>query len=240
MWPDFWMETTGKKRRIRQVPPEALRKKNPASQAAQLLELHVSSQRGRNVLRRACSARLQRQVRESPRAQLSRARDSGGTATRRNRLAGGFRASEANYSRGHGAAGSPVHERPGAFQGRESFRGKRSQVLLRRDHQGIERHAAGRPSYGRGSVGDGYEPGAVPARLPNRCRDVLTASYPMNRAFLIIFIPAILVVTGYILVLRSMGLAPGYPRLVVALAVFLAAVYWLSRRKAGSGAKDKP
>jgi len=62
----------------------------------------------------------------------------------------------------------------------------------------------------------------------------------MNRAFLIIFIPAILVVTGYILVLRSMGLAPGYPRLVVALAVFLAAVYWLSRRKAGSGAKDKP
>jgi uncharacterized membrane protein len=59
----------------------------------------------------------------------------------------------------------------------------------------------------------------------------------MNRAFLIIFIPSILVVTGYILVLRAMGLAPGYPRLILAVAIVLAAVYWLSRRKTDSGAK---
>jgi uncharacterized membrane protein len=61
----------------------------------------------------------------------------------------------------------------------------------------------------------------------------------MNRAFLIIFIPAILVVIGYILVLRSMGIAPGYLRLIILGAVFLAAVYWLSRRKAASGAKSR-
>jgi hypothetical protein len=54
----------------------------------------------------------------------------------------------------------------------------------------------------------------------------------MNRAFLIIFIPALLVALGYILVLRFMGIAPGYPRLVIALVIFLGAIYWLSRRKA--------
>ncbi len=62
----------------------------------------------------------------------------------------------------------------------------------------------------------------------------------MNRAFLIIFIPAILVGIGYILVLRAMGLAPGYPRLIVAVVLVLAAICLLSRRKAGSGAKGKP
>ena len=60
----------------------------------------------------------------------------------------------------------------------------------------------------------------------------------MNRAFLIILIPALLVAAGYIIVLRAMGFAPGYPRLVLALLLLLAAVYWLSRRmarKADSG-----
>jgi ABC-type glycerol-3-phosphate transport system permease component len=59
----------------------------------------------------------------------------------------------------------------------------------------------------------------------------------MNRAFLIIFIPAILVVIGYILVLRAMGLAIGYPRLILALAIVLVAVYWLLRKRVGRGAK---
>jgi ABC-type glycerol-3-phosphate transport system permease component len=59
----------------------------------------------------------------------------------------------------------------------------------------------------------------------------------MNRAFLIIFIPAILVVIGYILVLRAMGLATGYPRLILAVAIVLGAVYWLARWRAGRGAK---
>jgi hypothetical protein len=60
----------------------------------------------------------------------------------------------------------------------------------------------------------------------------------MNRAFLIIMIPALLVAVGYIVVLRYMGIAPGYPRLVMAVVVFFGLIYWLSRRsgsKAGSG-----
>jgi ABC-type uncharacterized transport system YnjBCD permease subunit len=52
----------------------------------------------------------------------------------------------------------------------------------------------------------------------------------MNRAFLIILIPALLVAVGYIVVLRFMGIAPGYPRLVAAMVVFFGMIYWLSRR----------
>ena len=49
----------------------------------------------------------------------------------------------------------------------------------------------------------------------------------MNRAFYIIFVPVLLVMLGYIAVFRSMGLSPGYPRLVVAVLLFAAAVLWL-------------
>jgi hypothetical protein len=52
----------------------------------------------------------------------------------------------------------------------------------------------------------------------------------MNRSLFIIMIPALLVAAGYIVVLRYMGLAPGYPRLVMAMALFFGAIYWLSRR----------
>ena len=52
----------------------------------------------------------------------------------------------------------------------------------------------------------------------------------MNRAFLIIMIPALLVAAGYILVLRTMGIAPGYPRLVIAMIFFFGTIYWFSRR----------
>jgi len=57
----------------------------------------------------------------------------------------------------------------------------------------------------------------------------------MNRAFLIIIIPALLVAMGYVVVLRFMGIAPGYPRLVIAMVIFFGAIYWLSRRKAQGG-----
>ena len=60
----------------------------------------------------------------------------------------------------------------------------------------------------------------------------------MNRAFYIIFVPVLLVMMGYIAVFRSMGLSPGYPRLVVAVLLFAAAVWWLGRlvaRKTSSG-----
>jgi hypothetical protein len=52
----------------------------------------------------------------------------------------------------------------------------------------------------------------------------------MNRSFFIIMIPALLVAAGYIVVLRYMGIAPGYPRLVVAMVLFFGMIYWLSRR----------
>jgi hypothetical protein len=52
----------------------------------------------------------------------------------------------------------------------------------------------------------------------------------MNRAFFIIMIPVLLVAVGYIVVLRYMGIAPGYPRLVGAMVLFLGTIYWLSRR----------
>jgi hypothetical protein len=52
----------------------------------------------------------------------------------------------------------------------------------------------------------------------------------MNRAFFIIFIPVLLVAAGYVAVFRFMGIAPGYPRLIVVMALFFGAMYWLSRR----------
>ena len=54
----------------------------------------------------------------------------------------------------------------------------------------------------------------------------------MNRSFLIIMIPALIVAAGYIVVLRMMGVAPGYPRLVVAMILFFGGIYWLSKRSA--------
>jgi hypothetical protein len=58
----------------------------------------------------------------------------------------------------------------------------------------------------------------------------------MNRSIFIVLIPALLVAAGYIVVLRLMGFAPGYPRLVLAMLLFFGAIYWLSRR---SGKKAK-
>jgi len=75
-------------------------------------------------------------------------------------------------------------------------------------------------------VGNGYKPGAVP---PRGLVDWKTGE-AMNRSFLIIMIPALLVAAGYIVVLRYMGIAPGYPRLIVAMVLFFGMIYWLSRR----------
>jgi hypothetical protein len=60
----------------------------------------------------------------------------------------------------------------------------------------------------------------------------------MNRSIFIILIPALLVAVGYLVVLRLMGIAPGYPRLAVATVLFFGTIYWLSRRsvkKANTG-----
>jgi uncharacterized membrane protein len=42
-------------------------------------------------------------------------------------------------------------------------------------------------------------------------------------------IPVLLVASGYVLVFRSVGLAPGYARLIIAVAVFFGAIWWLAR-----------
>jgi flagellar biosynthesis component FlhA len=60
----------------------------------------------------------------------------------------------------------------------------------------------------------------------------------MNRSLYIILIPALLVAAGYIVVLRLMGIAPGYPRLIVAMILFFGGIYWLSRRS-GKRAKSQ-
>jgi membrane protein DedA with SNARE-associated domain len=52
----------------------------------------------------------------------------------------------------------------------------------------------------------------------------------MNRALLIIMIPALLVAAGYLVVLRAMGIAPGYPRLALAVIFFVGTIYWFSQR----------
>jgi hypothetical protein len=59
----------------------------------------------------------------------------------------------------------------------------------------------------------------------------------MNRSFLIVMIPALLVAAGYIVVLRYMGFSPGYPRLIIAMTLFFGAIYWLSRKQKNEGTK---
>jgi ABC-type spermidine/putrescine transport system permease subunit II len=54
----------------------------------------------------------------------------------------------------------------------------------------------------------------------------------MNRPLYIIVVPVLLVALGYIFVFRHIGLALGYPRLIVSLTVFFTAAWWLMRRAA--------
>ena len=53
----------------------------------------------------------------------------------------------------------------------------------------------------------------------------------MNRAFLIILIPPVLVAIGYVLVFRSLGLSVVYLPFILGGLVFLAAAYWLWPKK---------
>jgi len=52
----------------------------------------------------------------------------------------------------------------------------------------------------------------------------------MNRSFLIVLVPSLIVALGYIVVLRIMGVPPGYGRLAVAMILFFGGIYWLSKR----------
>src|SRR6266436_4715438 len=48
-----------------------------------------------------------------------------------------------------------------------------------------------------------------------------------------------LVTVGYIFVFRHIGVAPGYPRLLVAMAVFFGAIWWLGRRTARKASQSR-
>jgi uncharacterized membrane protein len=61
----------------------------------------------------------------------------------------------------------------------------------------------------------------------------------MNHAFYIIFVPVLLVMIGYILVFRAMGLSPGYPRFVVAAFILAAAILFVARRTGGKTVSGK-
>ena len=60
----------------------------------------------------------------------------------------------------------------------------------------------------------------------------------MNRALVIILVPAILVALGYVLVFRFLGISPGYLRFILGGAVFVAAAYWLWPKKEASSIKS--
>lgn len=62
----------------------------------------------------------------------------------------------------------------------------------------------------------------------------------MNSSLYIILVPALMVAAGYIFVLRYMGYAPGYPRLIIAMTVFFGAIYWLSRRASRKPRSNRP
>ena len=53
----------------------------------------------------------------------------------------------------------------------------------------------------------------------------------MNRGFLIILVPAVLVALGYVVVFHYIGIAPGYLRLAGLVVVFLGGIWWLRRRQ---------
>jgi ABC-type spermidine/putrescine transport system permease subunit II len=69
-------------------------------------------------------------------------------------------------------------------------------------------------------MGNGYGQRAVP---PGE-------SAEMNRGFLIILLPAILLAIGYIVAFRYIGVTPGYGRLAGAMIVFFGGMWWLGRR----------
>jgi len=62
----------------------------------------------------------------------------------------------------------------------------------------------------------------------------------MKRAYLIVLTPALLVAAGYVVLLRRMGLAPGYPRLAAAVLLVLGSTLWLGRRGAAKAGPRGP
>ncbi len=85
-------------------------------------------------------------------------------------------------------------------------------------------------------MGDGYQPGAVPAGQLTNCETGET----MNRGFLIILVPAALVAIGYLVVFRYIGVSPAYWRLILPVVLFAVAMWWLARRTARKTGSSAP
>ena len=58
----------------------------------------------------------------------------------------------------------------------------------------------------------------------------------MNKSICIILLAPVLVAIGYIVILRHLGISPGYFRLAMAMAGFVGAI-WFIRRQAAKSAK---
>lgn len=52
----------------------------------------------------------------------------------------------------------------------------------------------------------------------------------MNRAFLIVLVPAIVVAGGYVFVFRTLGLQPPYLKLLTIVALLGIGFVWISKR----------
>jgi ABC-type glycerol-3-phosphate transport system permease component len=52
----------------------------------------------------------------------------------------------------------------------------------------------------------------------------------MNRAYFIILIPALLVLIGYVLVFRMIGIALPYPAVIAPVVLLVAIVVWMVKR----------
>ena len=53
----------------------------------------------------------------------------------------------------------------------------------------------------------------------------------MNRAYLIILVPAVLVSIGYVVVFRAMGVSPAYWILIFPAAILGGATWWLAKKR---------
>jgi uncharacterized membrane protein len=61
-------------------------------------------------------------------------------------------------------------------------------------------------------------------------RNIVRGDDRLNRGFLIILIPAVLVTLGYLTVFHYAGLQPGYARLAAVMMVLAGGIWWLGRR----------
>lgn len=59
----------------------------------------------------------------------------------------------------------------------------------------------------------------------------------MNRSFLLVLSPTVVVALGYILVLRALGMQPPYVKLAVVVAILGLALWWIGRNSARSEEK---